>query len=297
MSVETNAVSDWGIDNEYGVLLDVLLGKPDHFEWRPISHIAKRTLNNLERLGVRFDRDRALKQHREMVDMYEAAGVRVHFLDADPGLPCSVYARDSSAMTPWGAMITSIQTPYRRRDYVVASEFYRKAGIPLWKWVTAGHFEGGDFDLIEPGAVLLGYCGERSEEAGAKQVASWVEAQGWEALVVPIPAAFVHMDALVVMVAPKLAVACVEALEDYVIDWLKGRGVELVSVGYRSCSRLGCNVVGLGRDRVLSMASSAELNDRLAALGLEVFAPDMSMFEYGGGGVHCLSQALRRGRA
>jgi len=31
-----------------------------------------------------------------------------------------------------------------------------------------------------------------------------------------------------------------------------------------------------------------------SAMGFEVFDPDMSMFTLGGGGVHCLSQALRR---
>ena len=31
-----------------------------------------------------------------------------------------------------------------------------------------------------------------------------------------------------------------------------------------------------------------------ARLGFEVFAPDMSMFTLGGGGVHCLCQALHR---
>ena len=211
MTQGNGGLSDgWGVDNATGVLRDVLLGKPDNFEWRPISPIAKRTFRNLERLGVRYDQQLAMRQHREMVDIYEANGVRPHFLEADEGLPCSVFARDSSAMTPWGALIASIQTPYRRRDYSVASSFYRDAGIPIWKWATAGHFEGGDFDIVEPGAVLLGYGDERSEEAGAEQVAKWLEAEGWEALVVPIPAHFVHMDALVVMIAPKLAVICVD---------------------------------------------------------------------------------------
>ena len=284
----------WGVDNATGVLRDVLLGKPDHFGWRPISAIARRTFANLDTLGITFDRQLAMRQHREMVDIYHGAGVRTHFLDADEGLACSVYARDSSAMTPWGALITSIQTPYRRRDYALVAEFYRRAGIPIWHWVTAAHFEGGDFDIVEPGFVLLGYGGERSEEAGAMQVARWVEAEGWEALTVAIPAHFVHMDALVVMIAEKLAVVCKDALEDYVTDALEARGIEMVPVGYRECVRLGCNVVPLGDKRILSMASNADLNARLEALGFEVYAPDMSMFQHGGGGVHCLSQELRR---
>jgi N-dimethylarginine dimethylaminohydrolase len=32
----------------------------------------------------------------------------------------------------------------------------------------------------------------------------------------------------------------------------------------------------------------------MRALGFEVYDPDMSMFTLGGGGVHCLSQALCR---
>ncbi len=42
------------------------------------------------------------------------------------------------------------------------------------------------------------------------------------------------------------------------------------------------------------MATNADLNARLRARGFEVFDPDMSMFQLGGGGVHCLSQSLRR---
>ena len=284
----------WGVDNATGVLRDVLLGKPDHFGWRPISAIARRTFANLDTLGIQFDRQLAMRQHREMVDIYHGAGVRTHFLDADEGLACSVYARDSSAMTPWGALITSIQTPYRRRDYAISSAFYRAMDIPIWKWVTAGHFEGGDFDIIEPGAVLLGFCGERSEEAGALQVAKWIEAEGWDVLASPIPTTFVHMDGAIVMIAEKLAVGCVDALEDYVLDWLAARNIEIIAVGYRDAAKLGCNVVALGNDRVLSMATNTDLNERLRARGFEVFDPDMSMFQLGGGGVHCLSQALRR---
>ncbi|HAU11758.1 MAG TPA: amidinotransferase, partial [Gammaproteobacteria bacterium] len=40
--------------------------------------------------------------------------------------------------------------------------------IPIWKMATAGHFEGGDFVILEPGLVLVGYCGERSEKEGSE---------------------------------------------------------------------------------------------------------------------------------
>ena len=117
---------------------------------------------------------------------------------------------------------------------------------------------------------------------------------GWEALVVPIPSHFVHMDGIVVPLAPKLVVACLDALEDWVIDWLRGKGFDFVDVGYAEARNLGVNLVALGNDRVLSMKGSTGLNEQMRALGFQVYDPDMSMFTLGGGGVHCLCQALRR---
>ncbi len=291
-SEETNG---WGIDSEYGVLRDVLLGRPDYYRWVDAGPLTQRTLLNAEQLGVRFDLQLAQAQHAEMVRCYEEAGVACHFLEADEVLHRNFFARDSSAMTPFGPIICHMQLKPRRADYVTAIRFYQDAGIPIFKMVTAGHFEGGDFVIVEPGAVLIGFGGERSEQAGAEQVAGWMRERGWEAVVAPIPAHFIHMDALVSMIAPKLAVICRDALEDWVVDWLAARGIRFVEVGYKDCVRnLGVNLVSLGDERVLSMASSAELNRRLEAMGFRVYAPDMSMFTLGGGGVHCLCQSLRR---
>ena len=294
MAIANNGKT-WGIDNEYGALKDVLLGRPDHYRWTDAGALTQRTFDNAERLGYRFDLQLAQKQHADMVRCYEDAGVTCHYIRPDEHLHRNFFARDSSAMSPFGPIICHMQLKTRRADYVTAIEFYQDAGIPIWNMVSAGHFEGGDFNIIEPGAVVVGHCGERSEEAGARQVAGWMEAKGWEALVVPIPAHFIHMDALVVMIAPKLAVACLDVLEDWVIDWFKARGISFVEVGYRDCVQaLGVNLVSLGNERILSMASSKDLNDRLRAMGFEVYDPDMSMFTLGGGGVHCLSQALHR---
>ncbi len=290
-TAETNG---WGIDNDYGPLRDVLLGRPDHYRWLDAGPIIRRTLQNQAKTGVAFNLQTAIAQHAEMVRIYEDAGVACHYLAADEVLHRNFFARDSSAMTPWGALICHMQLKCRRADYVSAIRFYQENDIPIWKFATAGHFEGGDFVILEPGTVLIGYCGERSEEAGAEQVAAWVRQEGWEAQVAPISREFVHMDGLVVPLAPKLAVACLDALEDWVVDWMRAKGFDFVDVGYAEAKNLGVNLVALGNQRVLSMKGSPGLNERMRALGFEVYDPDMSMFTLGGGGVHCLCQALRR---
>jgi len=284
----------WGVDNAYMPLRDVLLAKPDNFAWLPMNSISRHTFANMEKLGLGFDKQTAMRQHREMVDIYHGQGIRTHFIEANDGLHYSIFARDSSFMTPWGAVIAAIQTPARHRDYAVAAEFYLGAGIPIWNWVTAGFFEGGDFVIVRPGAVLLGYAGDRSTKEGADQVAGWMRAKGWEALTVPLPPQFVHMDAVVVMLGKDVALVCSDALEAYALDWLKAQGVHFIDVPYRECVKLGGNVVYLGDERIISMAHNANLNARLKAAGFEVFAPEFDMFTLGGGGVHCACHELRR---
>ena len=102
------------------------------------------------------------------------------------------------------------------------------------------------------------------------------------------------MDGLVVPLGPKLLVACLDALEGWVIDWLRNKGFDFVDVGFGEAKDLGVNLVSLGNNKVLSMSGSVKLNEAMRARGYEVFAPDMSMFTLGGGGVHCLCQALKR---
>ena len=288
------APSDLRVSAQTGVLTDVLLGKPDHFEWVPLNSISAVTLANQEKMGYHFDKQLAMRQHRQMVEVYEKNDVRCHFVEADEGLPSSVFTRDSSFMTPWGAVITSIQTPPRRRDYAVVSEFYHNAGIPIWKWVTADHFEGGDFVILKTGVALLGFTGDRSTERGARQVSGWLREKGWEAHTVPLPPQFVHMDAVVVMLEQGLALVCEDALPPYALDLLEQQQIDIVPVSYADCVKLGGNLVSLGNRRVLSMSHNINVNKQLEERGFEVHAVDYDMFALGGGGVHCSCHELHR---
>ena len=294
MSAAHDATVAWGLDNHTGVLTDVLLGRPDHFRWVHLNAMSETTFANMERLGHHFDRERALTQHRRMVEAYREAGVHCHFLDAEEALSSSVYARDSSFMTPWGPVVTSIQTPPRRRDYAIVAGFYGREGVPIWRWVTADHFEGGDFAIVAPGVAVLGYSGARSTKDGAEQVAGWLTDEGWEALTVALPPQFVHLDTVLVMLAPGLAVVCEDALQEYALDFLRAHGVGWIPITYRECMGLGGNLVSLGDGRVLSTVANAALNERLRSEGFEVTAIEFDQFTLAGGGLHCACQDLRR---
>jgi N-dimethylarginine dimethylaminohydrolase len=232
-----------------------------------------------------------------MVSAYESAGVTVHFLEPDEALPYQVFARDSSAMTPNGAVVTQLHQWWRRGEYAPAIRFYQGAGIPIRGMITAAAIEGGDVIIVEPGAMLIGNGEERTQAPAARQLAGWMAQEGWEVRIEPIPGQFVHIDVLVSILAPKLAAVCVEAAPGGLTEWLRGRGFEILEVSVEDAFNLGVNAISLGGDRVLSTAGSPRLNEQLRAHGLEVFDPDLSMFTAGGGGAHCLAQALRRDRA
>ncbi len=160
--------------------------------------------------------------------------------------------------------------------------------------VTAGAIEGGDVTIVEPGTVLIGNGEERTEIEAARQLAGWMRDEGWEVRIEPIPGQFVHIDVLVSILAPKLAAVCVESASAGLVAWLREKGFEIIEVSTAEAFELGVNAISLGGERVISTAGSARLNERLRALGLEVYDPDLSMFTRGGGGAHCLAQALDR---
>ena len=123
MNEQRPVTPKWGINNDFGRLTDVLLGKPEFYRWVEAGPLIGRTLANAHKTGVRFDRQLAMAQHAEMVSIYEENGVRCHYLPADEVLHRNFFARDSSAMTPWGALICHMQLKCRRADYVMAIRF------------------------------------------------------------------------------------------------------------------------------------------------------------------------------
>ena len=103
------ALTEWGINNDYAKLKHVLLGKPEYYRWVEAGPLIGRTLANADKTGHKFDLQVAMAQHAEMVSIYEENDVTCHYLDSDEALHRNFFARDSSAMTPWGALICHMQ--------------------------------------------------------------------------------------------------------------------------------------------------------------------------------------------
>jgi N-dimethylarginine dimethylaminohydrolase len=281
---------NWGVDSEYGRLRELLVGPIDNYRWTPGNAVAQRS----ERVGLKFDGAVVKAQYGEMIAAYRQAGVNIHILPAQEGLPYQVYARDSSVMTPWGAIIMQLEKPYRRGEIAAVLRFYLENGIPIYDIVTAGNVEGGDFMVLKPGVAICGYSGERSIAPAVQQIKGWFEAEGWEFMTYAFDPHFLHLDVQMGMIAENLAVVCVEAVEPELVEWLRARSIRIMEISYGEAMNMGTNIVALGDERVLIPAAGKKLIAACRAEGLEVFNPDVSMIAAGGGSVHCMCQALRR---
>jgi len=285
----TKPLVDWGFRNETDPLTDVLLGHADHLRHMATSSLSRKTLREHP-----ADIEVAKAQHRELQSAYTHFGVRIHWHLPEPELPMQVYSRDSSVMTPYGAIITAMANWWRRGENFASIRTYERLGIPIYDMVTAGTFEGGDFNVIEQGCVLIGCGGGRTQEEGARQVESWFNKEGWETRLAFFDEYYVHIDLMVVPVAPKLTAVCLACTEPGIVAWLKSKGHEIIDVPFEDTIILGCNFMSLGRDRVIVPKSSRKLIEQLRARGFEVAAIDMSEISKTGGGIHCMAQSLRR---
>jgi N-dimethylarginine dimethylaminohydrolase len=285
----TAPLKNWGFPNETGRLTDVLLGSPAHLKHRATSSLSRKHLREAP-ANIQV----AQAQHAALVDAYRHFGVKTHWLDAQPDLTMQVYSRDSSIMTPYGAVITAMAQWWRRGENYAAIRSYERLGIPVYDMVTTGTFEGGDFNVIEDGCVLIGCGGARTQEEGARQVAGWFEREGWETRIAFVDEYYVHIDVMVAPIAPKLTAVCLACTEPAIVNWLKGKGHEIIDVPFEDTMALGCNVMSLGGDRVIVPEASRTLIANLRARGFEVAALDMGEISKTGGGIHCMAQALRR---
>jgi arginine deiminase len=281
----------WNVASETGILTDVLLCRPDHYEYIPTNTIAKATLAG----GAHLDRQALFAQYRELEDALSEADVALHYLEPEPHLPYQVYTRDSSQVTPWGALITQLFRPQRRGEYASVLRFYGATDGGPWGYSTAGTLEGGDIHIIRPGLLAIGHSGERTDEAGARQFGDLFARQGWEVRLVGFAEHFLHLDVIFSMVGDGIALACKEVLDDGFLAWLAANKIRVIDVSYReTMNDMACNVLALGRGRIVSPRHCTRVNEALRAEGFTVLDPELSRFSAGGGSVHCLTMPLRR---
>jgi N-dimethylarginine dimethylaminohydrolase len=279
-----------GPDSEYGLLKEVLLASPRNLSIVPCNRVSEEALEN----GQSACSVTASRQHRALVETLMGAGVRVRTVHPVAELPDLAFTRDTSLMTPWGLIGLRPGIAHRRAEVDVVLATARAGGVPILGRVERGSVEGGDVCLLRPGHLVVGVSEERTTTEGAKALGSFFERRGWQVTLAPIDPDLLHLDTHFCVLDRDVALACVEKLDPAFVAMIRGLGIEIVPVREEEIASLGCNVLSLGRKRIVSTGSAPRVDDAVRALGFEVLTVPLGEFTQCGGGVHCLTMPLRR---
>ena len=79
------------------------------------------------------------------------------------------------------------------------------------------------------------------------------------------------------------------------VELLKVRGFRLIQIDYSERDTLACNVLSLGKKRLLAIEENRKTNDRLRQAGFDVRTfPGSELCINGSGGPTCLTRPLLR---
>lgn len=274
-------------DSEYGCLREALLCAP------PDTNFIRDN-----RPGMFFPNvEEAKKQHLALIDVLEGEGVRCQVMSANPNMYYQSYMRDSYVVTPWGLLLSKMGFHKRSLEPEAVRKFATASGMPVWRNITEGTLEGGDIQLLSPGHAVVGSNGNRTTMPAALQVKSWFEEKGWDCRVIRYPPNYVHLDVAMGILDSKNIITCSGALQRKDKAWLRSLGFNLHTLPASSVDNMACNVVALGKKRILSHAHNKSSHSLLRELGFQVLEVDISQFVANRGGVHCLVNPLYRDSA
>jgi len=80
------------------------------------------------------------------------------------------------------------------------------------------------------------------------------------------------------------------------VELLKARGFRLIEIDYSERETLACNVLALGKNRLIALDENRKTNQRMRDSGFDVQTfPGSEICINGGGGPTCLTRPLLRG--
>ncbi|PRR85689.1 2-nitroimidazole nitrohydrolase [Clostridium luticellarii] len=278
-------MSECFVRNSTASLKKVLMCPPTY------AYLKKHTYG--EDNGIRINGALCMKEHEELVDAYRSNGVEVVLMKPDHDLHDQVFARDFGASIREGYILGNFRIEPRKSETQAYRKKMEELGIPCVARCSRGHFEGGDFWMLDDSTIAIGIL-ERTDELGVEEIKQQIARYGYEVIGVKSPEKCLHLDMCFNIVAEKLAVICSEVLPGEFLDILKDRNFKLIEVDRDNLLRCHCNLQALGNEKVVSFRDNRKVNSALRSYGIEVIEPHISeMFKHGGG-IHCMTFPLKR---
>jgi len=275
--------------NSHGSLRSVLLCKPDYYEICDFSEVASQNIKE----GIVVSRQAAFEQHSEFENVFLQLGIDIKWQVAQPGHPDQVATRDFGVNTIGGVLIGNFRYEDNEGDTELAIETLEQLKVPIIGQVLKGALEGGDCWYLDKHTMVIG-IGNRSTMEGVKEAEKILKPFNINIIPIQFEQKWNHLDMILSVIAEKTVMLCPEALPEHFLRYLKNEKYEIINIPGREVFAGTINLLALGNEKILSFQENKFGNERLKAIGLEVYDPPLSQFLLGGSGPHCLSFELIR---
>ena len=223
----------------------------------------------------------ALVQHAAYCAALEQFGIRVTALPPDAAYPDSTFVEDTAVVTDHGAIVARPGAPSRAGEVTTIRQALEARFGTVAAITAPGTVDGGD--ICQAGTLFFIGLSNRTNEAGARQLASWLGRMGYSSYVIDIRGndTLLHLKSGIAWLGDGDMVVA-EALVDHPALAGYRRIVVPTDETYASnCVRVN--------DAILLAAGFPAVAADVAALGHRVVTLDMSEFRKMDGGLSCLS--------
>ena len=281
-----------------GVLRRVLVSSPETAGWNSPERLA-------ESAALGFPRppefSLAQKQHQALCRLLEESGTELLSLPTSPDLTLdAVYAHDASLATDFGVILMYPGKPNRVPEAKRQGEYFHSLGIPVLGAVTPpGKTEAGDILWLDEKTLLIGN-GYRTNADGIAQIRRLLAPHGVQVLSAPLPygpgpSACLHLMSLISLLDETTALVDLAWLAVETVELLRSRGYGFIEIDPAERDTLACNVLSLGKKRLIAIEENVRTNQRLHRVGFDVRTfPGSEICINGAGGPTCLTRPLLR---
>jgi dimethylargininase len=225
--------------------------------------------------------DRTLEQHAAYCKVLEDCGLEITQLEPDENKPDSTFVEDAAVLTPRGAIVTRPGASSRRGEIDSITPVLRQNFGELSLITAPGTLDGGD--ICEAGEHFFIGISERTNKAGAEQLATWLEGLGYTSSLIDIRGLsnILHLKSGIAYLGDRRLVI-IEALRD------RAEFSEYERICLNSAEDYAANCLVVN-GRVLVAAGFAETENTLQQMGYQTIPLEMSEFQKMDGGLSCLS--------
>lgn len=244
----------------------------------------------------------AQAQHESLCAELVAAGAELVEIPASPDFSLdAVYTHDASIATDFGLVVMRPGKRNRLSEGSHQAAFCKSLGVPTFATISSpGNTEAGDMVWLHADTLLIGR-GFRTNEAGIGQMRDLLAPKGVEVFSAPLPygsgpSACLHLMSLISLLDERTALVDLPWLAVETVDLLNQRGFRRIEIDNSERDTLACNVLALGRNRLLAIEENCKTNERLRSAGFDVRTfPGSELCINGSGGPTCLTRPLLRG--